>query len=89
MLPDGRTFGEVMHHFVFGGDETGLLASAGDVRVMGDKLKRKHELPTATSRASITMYRTGSAAGANGPTAFLPPGVLSRALLLCSISLVP
>ena len=73
--PDGRTFGEVMPHFVLGGDETGLLASNGDVTVIGDKKKLKHEVSTAGSRVSITAYRCGSAAGSDGPTGFLPPGV--------------
>jgi len=58
--PDGKTIGEVMPHFVWGGDETGFLASAGDVKIIGDKHKAKHELPTGTSRTSITLYRTGS-----------------------------
>jgi hypothetical protein len=74
VTPDGKTFGEVMPHFVIGGDETGLQASKGDVSIIGDKAKPKHELCTSDSRLSITMYRSGSAAGANGPTGFLPPG---------------
>ncbi|KAL3914710.1 MAG: hypothetical protein SGPRY_007531 [Prymnesium sp.] len=73
--PDGRSFGEVMAHFIFGGDETCFLASAGDVRIIGDKEKKKHEAATANSRVSTTLYHLGSAAGATGPTAFLPPGV--------------
>ena len=77
--PDGKTIGEVMPHFVWGGDETGFLASAGDVKIIGDKHKAKHELPTGTSRTSITLYRTGSAAGTTGPTAFLPPGKHQKA----------
>ena len=72
---DCKTFGELMAHFILGGDETCLLASNGDVTVIGDKLKAKHEKATAGSRVSITVYRCGSAAGADGPTAMLPPGV--------------
>lgn len=74
-LPDGRTFGEVIENFVLGGDETCFLASGGDVRILGDKKKKKHEKATANSRTSTTIYRVGSAAGMTGPTAFLPPGV--------------
>jgi hypothetical protein len=73
-LSDGRSFGEVMAHFVLGGDETCFLASSGEVTIIGDKEKKKHQLHTADSRTSITVYRVGSAAGADGPTAFLPPG---------------
>lgn len=68
------SFGELMPHFVVGGDETCLLASNGNVMILGDKLRKKHETASANSRTSITMYRTGSAAGTHGPTAFLPPG---------------
>jgi hypothetical protein len=49
-------------------------ASAGDVRIIGDKEKPKHDLPTGQDRTSATVYRCGSTAGATGPTAFLPPG---------------
>jgi hypothetical protein len=74
LTPSGQSFGEVMPHFVLGGDETCLLASDGDVKIIGDKKKPKHDLPSGSSRTSATLYRTGSAAGAHGPTAFLPPG---------------
>ena len=74
LMPDGRSFGEVAPHFTIGGDETCLLASNGDVTIIGDKMKAKHEVMTAGSRDSITMYRVGSAGGSDGPTAFLPPG---------------
>lgn len=82
--PDGRTFGEVMPHFILGGDETCLLASNGEVKIIGDKEKKKHEVQTLNSRNSITLYRSGSAAGNDGPTAFLPPGVPSSPPLLPS-----
>ena len=72
--PGGLSFGEVMADFILGGDESGLLASNGDVAIIGDKAKKKHEVTTAGSRTSITIYRSGSAAGSDGPTAFLPPG---------------
>ena len=41
---DGKTFGEVAPHFILGGDETSLQASNGDVTIIGDKLKKKHEV---------------------------------------------
>ena len=73
-MSDGRSFGEAMPFFLLGGDETCFLASDGDVSIIGDKEKKKHQLHAADSRTSITVYRSGSAAGANGPTGFLPPG---------------
>ena len=75
MTPDGKSFNEVFEHFVVGGDETCFLASAGDVRIVGDKKKKKHEITTANSRVSTTVYRTVSPSGATGPTGVLPPGV--------------
>ena len=51
-----------------------VAASSSDVKIIGDKQKPKHDLPTGSSRTSITIYRVGSTAGVTGPTAFLPPG---------------
>ncbi|KAJ1449690.1 hypothetical protein M885DRAFT_590330 [Pelagophyceae sp. CCMP2097] len=70
----GKTFGEVLRHFVGGGDETGMLASSGNVTIIGDKGKRKHESNKDDSRVSISMFRLGSAAGTIGPTGFLMSG---------------
>lgn len=74
-----KSFGELMPHFILGGDETGLLASNGDVSIIGDKQKKKHEVTTAGSRVSITVYRLGNAAGSDGPTVFMPPGKYRKA----------
>ena len=62
---------DLMTHFTIGGDETCLLASDESVKIIGDAEKRKHEINTGNSRTSITINRTGSAAGATGPTAFM------------------
>ena len=76
----GKVFGELIQHFIIGGDETCLMACAsGEVRVIGSTGKRKHEKKTNDSRDSITMYRTGSVVGATGPTAFLLAGQKIRA----------
>ena len=74
----GKTFGEVADQFIFGGDETCLIASGGDVFIIGDKAKKKHEAKTGDSRVSITMYRIGSVAGVTGPTGFLMAGTKKR-----------
>ena len=74
----GKTFGEVIHHFIIGGDETGMSGSDGNVEIVGSVEKKKHEATNMDSRVSITMYRTGSVAGSNGPTAFLLSGVNKR-----------
>ena len=78
LTPDGKTYDEVSEHFMSGGDETGLEAANGNVTIIGDKAKQKHELQTADSRVRTTIYRTGNSAGNTGPAAFLPPGALLR-----------
>jgi hypothetical protein len=70
----GKSFEEVKAKYIWGGDETCLLASDGKARIIGEHSRKKHEKTIDTGRTSITMYRTGNAAGDNGPTAFLPPG---------------
>ena len=71
----GKMFGELIQHFVFGGDETCFQACPnGDVRIIGSSGRKKHEVKTQDSRVSITMYRTGNIAGTTGPTVFLLEG---------------
>jgi hypothetical protein len=71
----GKTFGELMHHFITGGDETCIMACKdGYVRIVGARGKKKYKKRTSDSRASITMYRTGSVAGKTGPMVFLMKG---------------
>jgi hypothetical protein len=71
----GKSFGELIDHFILGGDETNLIADAdGELRIVGEKGKKKHEKKVSDYQGSITMYRTGVAAGHNGPTVFLLKG---------------
>jgi hypothetical protein len=71
----GKSFGDLINHFILGGDETNLIADAdGELRIVGEKGKKKHEKKVSNYRGSITMYRTGVAAGHNGPTVFLLKG---------------
>ena len=40
----GKQFGELIEHFIVGGDETCLIADAdGDLKVIGKAGKKKHE----------------------------------------------
>ena len=75
LTPEGFTFGEVMPHFIIGGDEIGFQANGAEVKIVGDAHRRKHEKDTASSRVTISVYRTGSTAGSTGPSVILPPGV--------------
>lgn len=71
----GKSFGELMDHFVVGGDETCLMTdSDGDLKILGEAGKRKHEKRVSDFRVSTTMFRTGTPAGLNGPTAFIMKG---------------
>jgi hypothetical protein len=68
----GKSFGELIEHFIIGGDETNLIADAdGTMRIIGEFGRRKHEKKVGDCRASCTMYRTGTSGGNNGPTVFV------------------
>ena len=57
-----------------------MVADAdGDLKILGEHGRRKHEKKSANYRGSITMYRTGNCAGNNGPTGFLMKGKKRRA----------
>ena len=71
----GKSFGEVIDAFMVGLDESGFNASEGNVRVIGDKGKRKR---LDDSRVAVTAVRIGSARGHEGPTSFLLNGTKRR-----------
>ena len=70
----GKTFGELMAHFVKGLDKCCLLASAGDRYIIEVKDQKKHEKILQDSRESISMICTGSAAGNQDATIILCAG---------------
>ena len=71
----GKQFGELIEHFILGANETCLIADVdGDLKIMGECGKKKHEKKAMDYKGSITMYRTGNAAGKNDPTAFVIKG---------------
>jgi hypothetical protein len=75
----GKSFGELIDHFIVGGNEMNLIAKAnGELKIVGEKGKKKHEKKVPDYRGSITMYPTGVAAGHNGPTVFLLKGKKQR-----------
>jgi hypothetical protein len=68
----GFTFGDLIRHFIFGGDETCFQACPnGEVKAIGAAGRKKHEKKTHDYRVSSTLYRTGNIAGVTGPTIFL------------------
>jgi hypothetical protein len=44
----GKSFGELIDHFILGSNEMNLIADAdGDLRIVGEKGKKKHEKKVA------------------------------------------
>ena len=68
----------MQEHFFLNWDEECLLACDQHSAIVGEKGRKKHERKIADSRESITMYRSGSAAGAQGPTGFIIKGKRCR-----------
>ena len=64
----------IMKHFLANGDEECVQASDGQLKVLGDKERRKHEKNVDDSRISMTIYRTGTGGGTNGPSASVMGG---------------
>jgi len=62
---------DVWDYFSLNLDESNFMASEGSVRIVGDKLNRKHQRNNNDSRDSVTAVRIGSAAGTEGPRIFL------------------
>ena len=55
-------------------DETCFLCNEGELKIIGDNDKPRHDKNCSDSRFSITVLRVGSAAGVNGPVIFLAKG---------------
>jgi hypothetical protein len=71
----GKSFGEVMGHFIVGLNEMCLLSDVhGDLHVFRSADKKKHEKLLQDSLVSITVVRAGTVAGDTGPTIFLLKG---------------
>eukprot|EP00957_Ditylum_brightwellii_P008027 609012-Ditylum_brightwellii.AAC.1 len=75
----GKSFGEVMAHFINGLDEMCIMSDAhGDLHVIGSFDKKKYEKLLQDSQISITIARTGTCAGTTGPTIFLLKGAKKK-----------
>ena len=71
----GKSFQFVMGHFIIGLDEMCLMSDQhGGLKIIGSADKKKHEKLLQDSRVSITIVRTGTVWGTNGPTVFLVKG---------------
>ena len=75
----GKTFGEVMSHFIVGLDEMCIMSDFhGNAHVFVSADKKKHAKILQDSRIHITIVRTGTVAGTTGPTIFVLKGTQSR-----------
>ena len=59
------------HYFQLNLDETCLLCNEGELRIISDNDKPRHEKNCSNSGFSITVLRVESAAGVNGPVIFM------------------
>ena len=69
---------KMVDHFICNLDESCMMASDGNVRIIGNVVKKKHEKNNSDCRDSITTVRIGSAGGAGGPRIFLAKGKSSE-----------
>ena len=66
-----KTFGELIHHFMIGGDKNFFMARAeGNTKVAATVYKTKHEKKDRKSCVLITLYRTGNVNGDRGTKIF-------------------
>ena len=71
----GNKFGELIQHFISGGNETCFVACEyGTIKMIGTAGRKQNEKRTQDSRISITLNSTGSVAGDTGPSIFLMAG---------------
>jgi hypothetical protein len=61
-------------HFMLNLDETCVMASDGNLKVVGDASRKKQEKNSDDNRDSITIVRIGNAAGESGPQIYLARG---------------
>ncbi len=76
----GKTFGEVMSHFIVGLDEMCIISdfNGNDALIIGSADKKKHEKILQDSHISITIVCTGTGSGTTGPTSFVLKGTKHR-----------
>ena len=62
------------HYFKLNLDETCFLCNEGELKIIGDNDKPRHDKNCSDSRFSITVLQVGSAADMNGPVIVLVKG---------------
>jgi hypothetical protein len=75
----GKSFGEIMPHFIIGLDERCLMSDChSDLRVFAAADKKKQEKLLQDCQCSITGVRTGTVVSTTRPTTFLLKGTKRR-----------
>ena len=74
----GKTFGELIDEFIYGANETCMMASGGMIKIMGAAGRNKQEITNGDLRDFITMLRTGSSASRTGASIFIVKGTRVR-----------
>ena len=65
----------MINHFIVGANKTCMTSdSAGQLKIIGEKGRKKHKKNVLYNRDSVTMLQTGSSTGSNVPTTFLMKG---------------
>eukprot|EP00957_Ditylum_brightwellii_P127210 9699628-Ditylum_brightwellii.AAC.1 len=64
-------FFHLCHHFMENVDEACIMASEGELNVVGDAKTKKSDKCVGDSQFSLTMVCSGTAAGQSGPFLFL------------------
>ena len=65
---------KLVDHFTLNLDESCMLASDGELHIIGSKSKKKHEKNLADSRESINTVLVGSVANVDSPCFYLAMG---------------
>ena len=69
-----QLFANLHEHFQLNLDESCFICNDGNLKIIGDGEKKRHDKNIANIRVSITTVRCGSAAGTNGPVVFIANG---------------
>ena len=65
---------KLVDKFTLNLDETSMGGNDGELKILGDRNKRKQEKNTSDNRESITAVRLGSAGNVDGPRYYLAKG---------------
>ena len=68
-------FNSLHAHFQINIDETCFMCSEGNLKIVGDAKRRRHDKSISDNCISITVLRCGCASGTHGPVIFIMKGI--------------